>query len=334
MRAAKPARLADRPLDFGALDDLGLPPDRAAAAGIALYKVAMTWPLEPEGLTRFATGKRAVLVVEEKRSLVERQARDLLYNLPAERRPAIAGKRGLNGALLLPEAGEFSPVTVAGALARFLGTFGITAAPAVLDTPPPAEALKRAPFFCAGCPHNTSTVVPEGSQALGGIGCHTLALGEVGRARTVTHMGAEGVTWVGLAPFTEIPHMFVNMGDGTYQHSGILAIRQAVLAGARMTYKLLYNSAVAMTGGQPVDGQLTVPQITRQVAAEGVTRIAVVSDEPDKYPAGSDFAPGVTFHHRDQLDQVQRELREDFKRFPKFSGKNTHYAMRRTRLAG
>ncbi|TQF76747.1 indolepyruvate ferredoxin oxidoreductase family protein [Elioraea sp. Yellowstone] len=293
-----------------ALDDLGLPPDRAAAAGIALYKVAMTWPLEPEGLARFATGKRAVLVVEEKRSLVERQARDLLYNLPADRRPAIAGKRGLNGAPLLPEAGEFSPATVAGALARFLGTLGITAAPPVLDMPPPAEALKRAPFFCAGCPHNTSTVVPDGSQALGGIGCHTLALGEVGRAKTVTHMGAEGVTWVGLAPFTEIPHMFVNMGDGTYQHSGVLAIRQAVLAGARMTYKLLYNSAVAMTGGQPVDGGPSVAQIATQLAAEGVTRIAVIADDGARLPAARDLPPGTERHTREALREVQRRFRE------------------------
>jgi indolepyruvate ferredoxin oxidoreductase len=292
-----------------ALDDLGLPPSRAAEAGIALYKVAMTWPIEPEGLLRFATGKRAILVVEEKRSVVERQARDALYNLPADRRPAIAGKVGLNGAKLLPEAGEFSPAIVAGALARFLGTLGITAAPPVLDLPPPAEALKRAPFFCAGCPHNTSTVVPDGSQALGGIGCHTLALGEVGRARTVTHMGAEGVTWVGLAPFTEIPHMFVNMGDGTYQHSGVLAIRQAVLAGATMTYKLLYNSAVAMTGGQPVDGAPSVVQIATQLAAEGVARIAVIADDPSRLPAARDLPPGTERHTRDALIEVQRRFR-------------------------
>jgi indolepyruvate ferredoxin oxidoreductase len=293
-----------------ALDDLGLPPARAAEAGIALYKVALTWPLEPEGLIRFAEGKRAILVVEEKRSVVERQIRDVLYNLPADRRPAVAGKRGLNGAKLLPEAGEFSPATAGGALARFLGGFGITAAPPELDMPPPAEALKRAPFFCAGCPHNTSTVVPEGSRALGGIGCHTLALGEVGRAKTVTHMGAEGATWVGLAPFTEIPHMFVNMGDGTYQHSGILAIRQAVLAGARMTYKLLYNSAVAMTGGQPVDGGPSVAQIATQLAAEGVARIAVVADAAARLPPARDLPPGTERHTREALIDVQRRFRE------------------------
>jgi indolepyruvate ferredoxin oxidoreductase len=292
-----------------ALDDLGLPPARAAEAGVALYKVGMTWPLEPQGLLGFATGKRALIVVEEKRSLVERQARDVLYNLPADRRPAIAGKVGLNGAKLLPEAGEFSPAVVAGALARFLGTLGITAAPPVIDTPPPADALKRAPFFCAGCPHNTSTAVPDGSQALGGIGCHTLALGEVGRARTVTHMGAEGVTWVGLAPFTEVPHMFVNMGDGTYQHSGVLAIRQAVLAGTPMTYKLLYNSAVAMTGGQPVDGGPTVAQIATQLAAEGVARIAVIADGAARLPAARDLPPGTERHTREALMEVQRRFR-------------------------
>jgi indolepyruvate ferredoxin oxidoreductase len=292
-----------------ALDDLGLPPAQAEQAGLALYKVAMTWPLEPEGLTRFASGKRAIIVVEEKRSLVERQARDILYNLPADRRPAIAGKRGLNDAKLLPEAGEFSPAIVAGALARFLGVLGVTAKPPELDMPPLPEALNRAPFFCAGCPHNTSTVVPDGSQALGGIGCHTLALGEVGRAKTVTHMGAEGVTWVGLAPFTEIPHMFVNMGDGTYQHSGILAIRQAVLAGASMTYKLLYNSAVAMTGGQPVDGGPSVASIATQLAAEGVSRIAVIADDAARLPPARDLPAGTELHARGALDEVQRRFR-------------------------
>ncbi|MDW8444416.1 MAG: thiamine pyrophosphate-dependent enzyme [Acetobacteraceae bacterium] len=223
-------------------------------------------------------------MIEEKRSLVKRQARDILYNLPADRRPAVVGKRTLAGEPLLPEYGELDPVAIARALARVLPEFGVAVSFAEPDLPPTAAALTRAPYFCAGCPHNTSTVVPEGALALGGIGCHTLALGAVGRAKTVTHMGAEGVTWAGLAPFVEVPHAFVNMGDGTYQHSGILAIRQAVAAGANVTYKILYNSAVAMTGGQPVDGGPSVAQIVRQLAAEGVARIAVVADDASRLP--------------------------------------------------
>ncbi|WP_144299426.1 indolepyruvate ferredoxin oxidoreductase family protein [Elioraea rosea] len=293
-----------------ALDDLGIPPARAEAMGIALYKVALSWPLETEGLRAFADGKRALLVIEEKRSIVERQIRDALYGLAADQRPAIAGKTGLDGARLLPEAGELDPFLVATALSRFLRDMGHDVA---APSPPPAyaaAALKRAPFFCAGCPHNTSTVVPDGSIAMGGIGCHTLALGEVGRARTVTQMGAEGATWAGLSRFTELPHLFVNMGDGTYQHSGLLAIRQAVAAKTRVTYKILYNSAVAMTGGQPVDGGPSVAQVAHQLAAEGVGRIAVVADDAARLPAARDLPTGTERHTRDALDAVQRSFRE------------------------
>jgi indolepyruvate ferredoxin oxidoreductase len=292
-----------------ALDDLGIPPDRAAALGIALYKVAMSWPLETEGLRRFAAGKRALIVVEEKRSIVERQVREALYGLEAGQRPGIAGKAGLDGAPLLPEAGELDPGIVADALARALSTLGLAVSPPQRPARQTSAALKRAPFFCAGCPHNTSTVVPDGSIAMGGIGCHTLALGEVGRARTVTQMGAEGATWAGLAPFTDIEHMFVNMGDGTYQHSGLLAIRQAVAARTRVTYKILYNSAVAMTGGQPVDGAPTVAQIAHQLAAEGVGRIAVVADDASRLPPARALPPGTERHTREALDAVQRSFR-------------------------
>ncbi len=292
-----------------ALDLLGLGGGEAARRGIALYKVALTWPVEPEGLTRFATGKKLLIVVEEKRSLVKRQARDILYNLPADRRPAIIGKRTLAGEPLLPEYGELDPLSIARALARVLPEFGVSVSFTEPDLPPPAAALSRAPYFCAGCPHNTSTVVPEGALALGGIGCHTLALGAVGRAKTVTHMGAEGVTWAGLAPFVEVPHAFVNMGDGTYQHSGILAIRQAVAAGANVTYKILYNSAVAMTGGQPVDGAPSVAQIVRQLAADGVARIAVVADDPARLPPAGELPPGVERTTREHLLAVQDRFR-------------------------
>jgi len=168
----------------------------------------------------------------------------------------------------------------------------------------------RTPYFCSGCPHNTSTRVPEGSRALAGIGCHYLSQFMDRETATFTQMGGEGVPWIGQAPFTETRHVFANIGDGTYTHSGILAIRSAVAAGVNMTYKVLFNDAVAMTGGQPIDGGLTVPIVTQQLAAEGVRRVVVVSDEPEKYPPATDFAPGVTVRHRDELDQVQRELRE------------------------
>ncbi len=170
---------------------------------------------------------------------------------------------------------------------------------------------ERSAYFCSGCPHNTSTRVPEGSRALAGIGCHYMAQFIPSRhTATFSHMGGEGAAWIGQAPFSADRHIFQNIGDGTYQHSGLLAIRAAAAAGVNITYKILYNDAVAMTGGQPLDGHLTVPQITRQVAAEGAREVVVVTDEPDKYPAGSDFAPGTRIRHRDALDAVQRELRE------------------------
>ena len=170
--------------------------------------------------------------------------------------------------------------------------------------------MERVPYFCSGCPHNSSTKVPEGSRALAGIGCHYMAQWMDRETATFTHMGGEGASWIGQAPFTETPHVFQNIGDGTYFHSGILAIRAAVSAGVNMTYKILYNDAVAMTGGQPMDGPLSVQRVTRQIQAEGVGRIAVVTDQPEKYPFDGQFADGVTIHHRDALDQVQRELRE------------------------
>ena len=293
-----------------ALDDLRLAPARAASAGIALHKVAMSWPVETEGIRRFAAGKKALVVVEEKRSIVERQVRDALYDLPADRRPAVFGKRGPDGGPLLPEVGEFDPGRVAAALAAVLAPLGIDVSLPERPATAPFAPLKRPPFFCAGCPHNTSTVAPEGAIATGGVGCHALAIGEMDRARTVTQMGGEGTTWVGLAPFTTLPHLFVNMGDGTYQHSGILAIRQAVAAKTRVTFKLLYNSAVAMTGGQPVDGGPSVAALAHQLAAEGVGRIAVVADDARRLPKARDLPQGTERHSREALDAVQRSFRE------------------------
>ncbi len=278
---------------------------------IALYKVGLSWPLETEGLRAFARGKRALLVIEEKRSFVEAQIRDALYNLPANERPEVVGKTDAVGAPLLSPLLELSPEAVAGALARFLTGTGLN-----VPTPPeyphpehPGGLLRRIPAFCAGCPHGTSTRLPDGSFATAGIGCHFMALDHGDATRTFTHMGGEGVTWVGLAPFTETPHVFANLGDGTYTHSGILAIRQAVAAKARITYKLLYNDAVAMTGGQPAEGGFTVPEIAAQVYAEGVRRIAVVADEAERLPSIAALPAGTTRHTRDELDAVQRDLR-------------------------
>src|SRR5689334_5776272 len=285
--------------------------DLAHHRQLALYKVAMTWPLETEGLRAFARGKRALLVVEEKRSFVESQIRDALYNLPADQRPAVGGKTDAAGAPLLSQLMELSPEIVATGLASFLRSAGLNVQdpPAVQLPQRPAGLLRRIPAFCAGCPHGTSTRLPDGSFATAGIGCHFMALDESDQTRTFTHMGGEGAPFIGMAPFTDTPHVFANMGDGTYTHSGIMAIRQAVAAGTRITYKLLVNDAVAMTGGQPAEGGYTVPQYAAQVAAEGVKRIAVVADEADRLPPPSTLPTGTTRHTRAELDQVQRELR-------------------------
>ncbi len=303
-----------------ALSDLGID-ERAAALGIRLYKVGLTWPLEPSGARRFAEGLTDVLVVEEKRGFIEHQLVHILYNMDAARRPSVVGKTDESGAPLLPSEGELTPSMVARAIVARLRKLGhdsreLEQRVARLDQfdkmlEAAATKTQRTPFFCSGCPHNTSTQVPEGSRALAGIGCHAMAIYVPSRnTATITHMGGEGANWIGQAPFTSENHVFQNLGDGTYSHSGLLAIRAAAAAGVNITYKILYNDAVAMTGGQPVEGQLSVPQITRQVEAEGAKRIVVVTDEPHKYPANAGFARGVELRHRDELDAVQRELRE------------------------
>ncbi len=304
-----------------ALEDLGIDEERARALGIRLYKVGMTWPLEPEGARRFAEGLQEVIVVEEKRSNLEDQLVRILYNAPADRRPLVIGKADETGRIILPSDGELTPTGVALVIAnRLMKHTGespelrqrlarLEAKEKLLAAPPPKVA--RTPFFCSGCPHNTSTRVPEGSRAMAGIGCHGMAIWMPERRTSlISHMGGEGVTWIGQAPFTSDKHIFQNLGDGTYYHSGLMAIRQAAAAGVNITYKILFNDAVAMTGGQPHDGPLTVPEITKQVAAEGAKRVVVVTDEPDKYPLGTEFARGVTIRHRDELDAVQRELRD------------------------
>ncbi len=279
---------------------------------LAIYKIGMTWPLETEGLRAFARGKRFILVVEEKRGFVESQIRDALYHLPADERPEISGKTTPRGEPLLTPLMELSPEIVLSGLTRFLGAAGLNLpdppAPPVLERP--SSLLKRVPAFCAGCPHATSTKLPEGSFASAGIGCHFMALDDGDQTRTFTHMGGEGAPFVGLSQFTDVKHMFANIGDGTYQHSGILAIRQAAASGTRMTYKLLFNDAVAMTGGQPAEGGPTVPMLAAQIAAEGIKRIAIVADEAERLPPKSAVPPGVTTHIRADLDAVQRSLRD------------------------
>lgn len=301
-----------------ALDDLGVTEDDAKALGVALFKVGMSWPLEPTAVCAFARGLSEVLVVEEKRGLIEDQLALHLFNAPD--RPALHGKRDERGEVLLPSVGELDPSRVASAIvSRLVRMHGalpeLEARLRRMTTPQGGDAGKdapvRTPFFCSGCPHNTSTNVPEGSRAMAGIGCHGMAY-SIAERRTsfITQMGGEGATWIGQAPFTAEQHVFQNLGDGTYMHSGLLAIRAAAAAGVNITFKILFNDAVAMTGGQEHDGELNVPLITRQVAAEGARRIVVVTDEPDKYAGVSTLAPGATVRSRDDLDAVQCELRE------------------------
>ncbi|MGH7061011.1 MAG: indolepyruvate ferredoxin oxidoreductase family protein, partial [Stellaceae bacterium] len=302
-----------------ALDDLGIDAAIAAAIGLRLYKVAMTWPLEPDGVRRFAEGLDEILVVEEKRAVIETQLKEQLYSWPADRRPRILGKFDEAGEWILPSNGELTPGQIARAVARRIARFctvpRIAERLALLDARERRQGgnvvpFARTPYFCSGCPHNSSTKVPEGSRALAGIGCHYLAQFMDRSTATFTQMGGEGAPWIGQAPFTETNHVFANLGDGTYTHSGVLAVRAAVAAKVNITYKLLFNDAVAMTGGQPIDGGLTVPALTRQLWAEGVGHIVVVTDEPDKYPPDAGFAPGATVRHRDDLDDVQRQLRD------------------------
>jgi indolepyruvate ferredoxin oxidoreductase len=302
-----------------ALSELGITEQRAAELGIRVYKVALTWPLEPQRALAFAQNLKDILVVEEKRGFVENQLVKLLYNVEASRRPSIVGKTDETGAVLLPSTGELTPTMVVRAIVARLKRLGdasqfderLARLEAFERPAPPVSSIQRTPFFCSGCPHNTSTRVPEGSRAMAGIGCHSMALFMPDRhTATLTHMGGEGVNWIGQAPFTTERHVFQNLGDGTYAHSGLMAIRAAAAAGVNITYKILYNDAVAMTGGQPVEGAMTVPQIAQQVLAEGARRVVVVADEPGKYPKHSGFPAGVAIRHRDDLDAVQRELRD------------------------
>ena len=312
-----------------ALDDLGITEADAAEIGIRVFKIAMPWPLEPEGVRHFAEGLDEILVVEEKRQIVEYQLKEQLYNWRDDVRPRVVGKfdeKGEwvrpHGDWLLPPHAELTPAMVARVIAQRIERLELH--PRTVERirqrvdfinqkeralAKPGIPLARMPYFCSGCPHNTSTKVPAGSRATAGIGCHVMAIWMDRSTSTFTHMGGEGAPWIGQAPFTDEKHVFANLGDGTYYHSGSLAIRAAVAAGVNITYKILYNDAVAMTGGQPVDGPISPREIARQCAAEGVSKIVVVTDEPGKYPPNY-FAGDIAVHHRDELDAVQRQLRE------------------------
>ncbi len=321
-----------------ALHDLGIDDDECTRLGIRVHKVAVVWPLEATIARRFAEGLQEILVVEEKRQLIEYQLKEELYNWRDDVRPNVLGKfdeadgdasggewsqPNPSAHTLLRAKADLNPAIIARAIARRLKKLGVDAdtarrldervafidarEQALAAIPPGGE---RMPWFCSGCPHNTSTRVPEGSRAAAGIGCHFMATWMNRSTITFSQMGGEGVSWLGQAPFTTEEHIFANLGDGTYYHSGILAVRQAIAAGVNITYKILYNDAVAMTGGQPVDGTLQVPEMTRELDAEGARKIVVVTDEPEKYEAvKARLAPGVTVRHRDELDAVQRELR-------------------------
>ncbi|MBQ5946076.1 indolepyruvate ferredoxin oxidoreductase family protein [Massilia sp. ST3] len=300
-----------------AFERMGVSLARLEELGVRLYKPGLTYPLEQTRLAAFAEGLDEILVVEEKGPVIEQQLKNLFYNLPAGKRPTVIGKSDPDGQPLLSALGELRPSRIAPVLVRWLAPHfpqlelarmlpGFCAAELPSNG---ADGIRRTPYFCSGCPHNTSTRVPEGSRALAGIGCHFMATWMKRDTYYLSQMGGEGISWAGSAPFVGEQHIFQNLGDGTFYHSGSLAIRQAIAAGINITYKILYNDAVAMTGGQPVDGSLSVPQIVQQVCSEGARKVVVVTDEPSRYE-GVSLASGVTVHHREELDAIQRMLRE------------------------
>jgi indolepyruvate ferredoxin oxidoreductase len=323
-----------------ALADLGLDDETCRSIGVRLHKVNVVWPLEATITREFAQGLQEILVVEEKRQVIEYQLKEELYNWRSDVRPNVLGKfdepegESAGGEWsrpnpsdnwLLRAKADLTPAIIAKAIAKRLKKMGVgsdiaarmDARLAIIDAKERSlaaldiKSTDRTPWFCSGCPHNTSTRVPEGSRAVAGIGCHYMAVWMDRSTVTFSQMGGEGVSWVGQAPFTTDQHVFANLGDGTYFHSGLLAVRQSIAAKVNITYKILFNDAVAMTGGQPVDGSLRVPEMTRELDAEGAKRIVIVTDEPEKYQdAPVSLAPGVTVRHRDDLDAVQRELRE------------------------
>ena len=325
-----------------ALHDLGIDDAECRQLGIRLHKVNVVWPLEATITREFAKGLQEILVVEEKRQVIEYQLKEELYNWRADVRPNVLGKfdeapgddsggewsqPNPSKNWLLRAQADLTPAIIARAIAKRLKKLGVDADTAarmdariaLIEAKERSMVVQavdsgdRTPFFCSGCPHNTSTRVPEGSRAVAGIGCHYMAVWMDRSTVTFSQMGGEGVSWVGQAAFTTDKHVFANLGDGTYYHSGLLAVRQSIAAKVNVTYKILFNDAVAMTGGQPVDGTLKVPEMTRELDAEGAVKIVVVTDEPEKYEESgiaARLAKGVMVHHRDELDAVQKQLRE------------------------
>ncbi len=302
-----------------ALEDLGIDQDTAGEIGIRIYKVGMSWPLEPIATHQFAKGLEEILVVEEKRSILEDQITGQLYNWPVAERPMVVGEFDEHGNDLVTNLGELTPAMVARAIGsrvtRFYESRGIRQRLEFLDAKErrlarPHASLTRTPYFCSGCPHNTSTRVPDGSTGMAGIGCHYMVKWMDRNTETFTQMGGEGASWIGMAPFTETKHVFQNIGDGTYFHSGLLAIRAAIASGVNITYKVLFNDAVAMTGGQPVDGSLTLPELVAQLQAEGVARLAVVAEDAKKAKARLRGFANISIHPRREFDQLQLEFRE------------------------
>jgi indolepyruvate ferredoxin oxidoreductase len=299
-----------------ALDELGIDEVKCNDLGIRLYKIGCPWPISRDDLKQFADGLELIIVVEEKRSLIEVQVREELYGTANQ--PVCIGKKDERGNWLFPVKGALDPNEVAICIGeRILQRVGpndaIAARVAQLREAQrilaeTQDVAVRIPYFCSGCPHNSSTVVPEGMRAYAGIGCHYMAQWMDRSTLGFTQMGGEGANWIGEAPFSKRPHVFQNLGDGTYNHSGYMAIRGAIASGVNITYKILFNDAVAMTGGQANDGGLTVPQIARQVAAEGAKHVVVVTDEPWKYSKHEDWPRGLTIHHRDEVIPVQQEL--------------------------
>ncbi|MXZ81184.1 MAG: indolepyruvate ferredoxin oxidoreductase family protein [Gammaproteobacteria bacterium] len=302
-----------------AMADLGIDDETASRIGIRIFKIGMSWPLEPISTHEFARGLDEILVVEEKRSVIEDQITGQLYNWPVSARPVVVGEFDEDGKDLVTNLGELTPAMVARAIGtrvlRFHDSESIRERLRFLDAKErrlsaTVGSLTRTPYFCSGCPHNTSTKVPEGSHGLAGIGCHYMVKWMNRNTETFTQMGGEGASWIGQAPFTETAHVFQNLGDGTYFHSGILAIRAAIASGVNITYKLLYNDAVAMTGGQPVDGTMRVPDIVDQLKAEGVTRLVVVSENHREAKRALKGRDGITVHPKSDFDRLQEEIRD------------------------
>ncbi len=298
-----------------ALDELGIDEVKANDWGLRIDKIACPWPIGKPELMEFARGLDLIIVVEEKRSLIEVQVREELYGTANQ--PTVIGKKDEQGNWLFPVKGALDSndvaICIGERLLNYVTDENLKGRVARLKEAQARLAVTqdvavRIPYFCSGCPHNSSTVVPAGSRAYAGIGCHYMAQWMDRSTLGFTQMGGEGANWIGEAPFSKRPHVFQNIGDGTYNHSGYMALRASIASGVNVTYKILYNDAVAMTGGQTNDGNLSVWKIANQVAAEGAKRVVVVSDEPKKYPPGIDWPKGISFHHRDDLQTVQQEL--------------------------